>query len=158
MSRLIEEKKITGVLASADINAGIDCDSINIKNASHAAFICVFGPSYAGANGAVLKLYSGATDGTKTTAMTFSYRYGGAAIKSANADDYTAEATSAALQVATATLVSRVLVIEVDTADMTDGHNWLTLEVGAEATGGELTVVAVCDPRYMSPADDTILT
>lgn len=156
--RLYEEKKLVPIFNSADINAGADSDSVHVKNASHAALVCMFGPSLAGAAGAILTLYSGATDGAKTTAMTFAYRYGGAATGSANSDDLTAEATSAALQIATATLLSRMLIIEVDMASMTDGHEWLTLQVGAEADAGQLTVVAVLEPRYASPADDTYLT
>ena len=155
--KLCEEKKLVPILTSADINAGVDSDSINVKEATRITLLCLFGPSLAGAAGAILKLFSGATDGTKTTAMTFRYRYGGAAVKSANADVLGAQATSAALQVATATLASRLLVIEVDAADITDGHNWLTLEVGAEADAGQLAVVAVLEPRYASRAGDTVI-
>ena len=52
----------------------------------------------AGAAGPILKLYSGATNGTKTTAITFKYRYGGAATGSANAYVLGTQSTSAALQ------------------------------------------------------------
>jgi len=156
--RLCEEKKLVPIFDSADINGGADSDSIDVSKASKVALLCMFGPSLAGAAGAILTLYSGVTNAAKTTAMTFSYRYGGASTGSASSDDLTAEATSAALQIATATLVSRLLVIEVETASMTDGHKYLTLQVGAEADAGELTVVAVLTPRYASMADDTVLT
>lgn len=145
------------LLASANINAGVDSDSINMENYHSASFDIVFGPSYAGAAGAIIKLYSGASDGAKTTAMTFAYRYGGAAIKSASADVLSTEATSAALQIATATMASRLLTIEVEAAAMTSGHSWLTLEIGAEADAGEMTIVAHLKPRYASPAATTAL-
>ena len=155
--RLSETYKKVPILASANINGGSDSDSINMANYHSASFDLVFGPSYAGAAGAIVKLYSGASNGAKTTAMTFNYRYGGAAIGSASADVLSTEATSAALQIATATLASRLLVIEVDAAAMTAGHNWLTVEVGAEADAGELAIVATLVPRFASAAAITAL-
>jgi hypothetical protein len=119
-----------------------------MENFHNAAFDLVFGPSYAGAAGAIIKVYSGATNGTKTTAMTFAYSYTGGAIKAASADVWSAWATSAALQIATATLVNRMLRIEVDATAMTSGHTWLTVEVGAEADAGELTITAHLVPRF----------
>ncbi len=157
MARLCDEKKLVPIFASANINAGADSDSIDMKDATHIALLCMFGPSMAGAAGPILKLYEGAADATKTTALTFNYRYGGAAIASANADVLSTEATSAALQIATATLLSRLLVIELDAEQMTDGCDWLTLEVGAEADAGELTVVAVLDTSARSMALDSVL-
>jgi hypothetical protein len=156
--RLSETFKKVPLLASANINAGVDADSINMKDFHAASFDIVFGPSYAGAAGAIIKLYSGATVGAKTTAMTFNYRYTGGAIKAASADILTTAATSAALQIATATMVNRLLTIEVDAAAMTAGHSWLTLEIGAEADAGEMTIMAHLEPRYASAAGITCLT
>ncbi len=155
--RLSQTMKKVPMLASADINAGVDSDSINMSLYSFASFDLVFGPSYAGASGAIIKLYAGASAGTKTTALTFNYRYGGAAIKSASADILSAEATSAALQIATATLASRLLTIEIDAAAIPEGKPYLTIEIGAEADAGELTIVGHLMPRYASAADVTCL-
>jgi hypothetical protein len=116
----------------------------------------MFGPSLSG--NAVLTLYEGAADGEKTSAVTFAYRYGGAATGSASSDVLSTEATSAALTCTGTTFVSRLLVIEVDCASLTDGYDWLTLQVGSEASAGELTVVAVLDSKYQSPALDTVLS
>jgi hypothetical protein len=149
--------KFVPLLSSADINAGVDSDSVDMQGAKSVSFLCVFGPSYAGAAGAILKLYEGATHGTKTTALTFNYRYGGAAIKSASADVLSAIATSAALQIARATMVSRLLVIELNADQLTDGMRYLTLEVGAEADAGEFSVVAIIDPMYLDPSGDSVI-
>ena len=156
--RLSETHKKVPLLASANINAGVDSDSVNMANYHAASFDIIFGPSYAGAAGAIIKLYSGVSVGAKTTAMTFNYRYTGGAIKAASADILTTEATSAALQIATATMVNRLLTIEVDAAQMTAGHSWLTLEIGAEADAGEMTIMAHLVPRYPSAAGTTCLT
>ena len=155
--RLSETMKKVPLLASADINAGVDSDSINMKDYLDASFDIVFGPSYAGAAGAIIKLYSGATVGAKTTALTFNYRYGGGAIKAASADVLSTEATSAALQIATATMVSRLLTIEIDATEMAADHSWLTLEIGAQADSGEMTITAHLRPRYTSAAGVTCL-
>jgi len=151
-----ESKKFTPIFNSADIVAGDDSDSICVKNLSHVTLLCMFGPSLA--DDPVLTLYEGATDGAKTAAVTFNYRYGGAATGSASSDDLSAEATSAALECTGTTFVSRMLIIEIDMNEMTDGYDWLTLQVGAEASAGELTVVAIGEPKYASMADDTLLS
>jgi hypothetical protein len=159
--RLSEKIKKVPLLASADITAGTDSDSINMKNFHAASFDIVFGPSYTeagGTGGAVIKLYSGATVGAKTTAMTFNYRYTGGAIGATDADVLSAFATSAALTCAAATYTSRMLTIEVEASEMTDGHSWLTIEVGSQAGAGEMVIVAHLIPRYSSAADITALT
>jgi len=155
--RTYQEKKLVPLLSSADINAGVDSDSIDMTACPHVCFVLVFGPSYAGAAGAIVKLYEGATHAAKTTAKTFTYTYTGAAIKSASADVLETEATSAALQIATATLLSRMLLIEFDAAEMADGMRYLTLEIGAEADAGQLSIVAIMDPAFRSPALDTVI-
>jgi len=148
--RLYQEKVIMPLLASADIVAGVDSDSINCEGFHHVSFVIVFGPSYAGAAPAEIKLYEGATAGAKTNALTFHYVYTSAAIKAANGDVMAAaETTSAALSIATATMVSRMLVIELDMAEMTTGtYKYLTLEFSNGADAGECVVIAIGYPRY----------
>jgi len=137
------------LLASADIVAGVDSDSINCEGFHHVSFLLVFGPSYAGATPTEIKLFEGVTVGAKTNALTFNYVYTAAAIKAALGDTMAAaEATSAALSIATATMASRMLVIELDIAAMTDTYKYLTLEFSNDADAGELTVVAIGYPRY----------
>src|SRR5574340_736458 len=139
------------LLRSADINAGVDADSIDMSQVKHAMFLLSFG-ACAGAAGPIINVFEGATHGTKTTAKTFNYRYGGAAAGSADADVYTAWATSAALQIATATLANRLLLIELDAADLTDGMRYLTVEIGAEADSGVLHIDAILDTTDQSNA------
>lgn len=146
--RLWEEKKFVPIIRSADINAGLDSDSIYMGNALHVCFLLTFS-ACAGAAGPIIKVYEGAADATKTTALTFHYRYGSAASGSATSDVFTAaETTSAALQIATATLANRQLLIELDAAEMTDGCDWLTVEIGAEADSGVLHATAILEPTY----------
>ena len=159
--RLSEIAKKVPLLASADITAGVDSDSINMARFHYASFDIVFGPSYTevgGTGGAVVKLYSGVTVGAKTTALTFNYRYTGGAIKAASADVQSAFATSAALTCDAATYTSRMLTIEVDAAAMASGHSWLTLEIGNQAGAGEMVIIAHLTPRYQSAAGVTCLT
>jgi len=156
--RFSENKKIVPVLLSTDINAGVDCDSINMKSYHHAAFVVLFGADLSG--DAVLTLYSGATDGEKTSALTFSYRYGGAAVGSANCDVLSDEATSEALTCTGTTFVSRMLIIEIDASSMDTANNeeWLTLSISDAAAAGYCYVVAFLDPRYASSAGNSALT
>lgn len=157
--RLSETMKKIPILSSADIVAGVDSDSINCKHFHDVSFDLIFGSSYSGASGAVVKLFEGATAGDMANALTFNYRYTGGQIKAADADVLSDWATSAALQIATATLLSRLLVIEIDTAAMETGvYSWLTIEIGNESDAGELSILATCTPRYGSMAGKTALT
>jgi hypothetical protein len=149
--------KFVPLLSSADINAGVDSDSVDMQGVQSATFQLVFGPSYGGANPAIIKLYSGATHGAKTTAMTFNYRYGGGAIKAASADVLSDIASSAALSIARATMVSRLLLLEVNADQITDGHRYLTVEVGAESDSGELCIIALLDPMYLDAGGDSVI-
>lgn len=152
--------KIVPLLSSTDITAGVDSDSVSMKGVKSATFQLVFGPSYTeagGTGGAVVKLYEGASHGAKTTALTFNYRYGSAAIKSATADVLSAVATSAALTAAAATYTSAMLLIELNADQMTDGMTHLTLEIGSQAGAGELCIIALLDPMYQSPGGDTVI-
>jgi len=154
---LSQELKIVPLLVSADINAGVDSDSVDMQGMKSATFLCQFFATLAGAAGCIIKLYSGATHGAKTTALTFNYKYGGAAVKSASADVFSAIATSAALQIATATLASRLLIIEANADIIADGHRYLTIEIGAEADAGELAIVALLDPMIKDASGDSVI-
>ena len=147
--RLYQEKQIIPLLASADIVAGIDSDSINCENFHHVSFQLVFGPSTSGATPTEIKLFEGATVGAKTNALEFHYVYISVVIKAASGDVMTTEADSSALSIATATMASRLLIIELDMAEMTTGtYKYLTLEFSNDADAGELSVVAIADTRY----------
>jgi len=154
---LSQELKIVPLLVSADINAGVDSDSVDMQGMKSATFLCQFFATLAGAAGCIIKLYSGVTHGAKTTALTFNYKYGGAVVKSASADVFSAVATSAALQIATATLASRLLIIEANADIIADGHRYLTIEIGAEADAGELAIVAILDPMFKDASGDSVI-
>lgn len=147
---LVETYKVVPVGNDIDINgaAANDCDSINMKNFHRATFLVNYQTIGGAAN--YVKVYSGATDGTKTTALTFRYAFGAAAQGSANCDVLAAWATSANLSVAHATYDNFLLVVEVDASSMTNGHSWLTMSIEDTDTGatGNACVVAVLEPRY----------
>jgi len=154
------EKKIVPILSSSDINAGVDSDSVDMMGVKSATFLLVFGPSYTeagGTGGAVIKLYEGRTHGAKDTALTFNYRYTGAAIKSASGDVLTDIATSAALTAAAATYTNRMLVIELNADQITDGKRYLTIEVGSQAGAGELAIIAILDPMILDAGADSVI-
>lgn len=150
MMRLCESKKIVPIAASADINGGVTGDSINMAGYHHATFI-IQGTTTNWTAGPDIILYSGAADGATTTAMTFAYRKASAAIGAANCDVLEAEATSAELDMG-ADSEGFMVVIEVDAEEMTDGHDWLTISLDADASAGELVIIAILEPRY-PPAD-----
>jgi len=139
--------KVVPIINTADYNAGLDGDSINMGKGHRCTFLLMFG---AITGDAVLKVWSGATDGTKSSALTFTYAVGGAAVGSASSDVLAADATSAALTLTAATYQNKLLVVEIDGSEFDTANNeeWLTVEIGAEADAGILHVVAIVEPRY----------
>jgi len=158
-----EEKKIVPVCVSANIGATTDLDSINMANYHKATFIFTCG-AFTG-NG-TFSFFSGASEGTKTTAVAFKHALGGAAVGTAVAAstascdvlgawaDCPLAASPATFTVAI-TCTTKMVVCEVDAAAMTDGESWLTGVIAA--TAGIVHVTAILEPRYTGNRSVTAL-
>lgn len=158
---LAEKFKIVPVASDMDVSASATnpCDSINMKGYHHATFIVNF--QTLGGAALYCIVYSGATDGALTSALTFRYAFAGAAALAANADVLAATSTSANLEIAHATYDNYMLVIDIDASEMdvANGEEWLTLSFPDTATGatGNLSAVAILQPRYTSDRSATAL-
>ena len=141
-------------------------DSINMKNYHHATFILKF--SAIGGADSHLWAYSGAADATYTSALPFKYAFGGAAIGSASCDVLAAWTSNlsggvpAAVHITNATYSNYMMVVEIDAADMdmANQEEWLALgflDTDGSATGN-VTVIAVLEPRYTKNRSATALT
>lgn len=135
-----------------DYQAGIDGESINTKYSTHVAFLLQFG---ALTGDAVLSIYSGASDGTKTTQETFYYRLAEAAQGSASADVFGAESSGTTLTLTAATYQNKLLLVEIPVGTITDGQPWLTLNLSAAADALNASCVAMLMghryPSYQPP-------
>lgn len=124
-------------------------DSINMKNFHHCTFLVQF-HTIATAS-PVLYVYSGATDGALSSALTFTYAFASATILGTDADVLAAWSTSAALT-CTHTYDNYLLVIEVDAdiMDLANNEEWLTMNLTDPDTGctGNVSVVAALQGRY----------
>jgi hypothetical protein len=139
--------KFVPIINSADINAGVDGDSINMGKAHRVLFVLMFGTLD---GNAVLTVNSGATDGAKTSALTFRYALGSAAVGSASADVLGAQTAVSSLTLTAATYSNKMLIIELE-ADQMDTNNdeeWLTLSLSDAANSGICHAVAIVEPRY----------
>lgn len=155
---LAEKLKIVPVMNSADVSTGTDCDSINMSGYHKATFIFTFG---AVTTDITITPKSGATEGTKTTAVPSRYAAGGAVIGTAVAGstascDVLAAWTATSTTVPLAAASNKFLVVEFDAAAMTDGEEWLTVTVAA-GTGGICHCVAILEPRYSGNRSATCL-
>jgi len=155
---LAEKFKIVPVMNSADISTSSDCDSINMKDYHKATFIFTFG---AVTTDITVTPKSGASEGTKTTAVPSRYAEAGAVIGTAVAGstascDVLAAWTATSTTCACAAASNKMLVIEFDAASMTEGEEWLTLTL-TTATGGICHGVAILEPRYKSNRSATCL-
>lgn len=159
--KIAEKVKPVPILSDGDLAAGasLSCDSINMKNYHRATFLVNF--QDLGGAAAYVLLYSGATDGALTSALTFRYSLGGAAQGSASADIFTTKSTSANLSIAHATYDNYALIIEIDASDMdvANGEEWLTLTFADTDTGstGNVSVWALLESRYASDLTETAL-
>lgn len=153
--RLCEQTKIVPILEPEDHAAGADGDSVSLENYSHVTFIIVFGEL---TGDAVLTINSGATAGTKTTAETFNYRATAADLKNASGDALGTESTSAALTLTAATYEDRMIVVEMDADEFTDGQQWITPNISSAASECFASIVAVLSkPRYAQKTPPTAI-
>ncbi|KKK97323.1 hypothetical protein LCGC14_2653890 [marine sediment metagenome] len=153
--RFSELFSIVHCVKSADHGSGVDSDSINMGQVHNVIFTLSVG-SVTG--DAVLKLYSGATNGTKTTAETFNYRLASADQGTAlTADQYGAWTTSAALTLTAATYDNKILLVELKAEELTDGQEWLTMEISSAASNIFVSVVAYCRGRFQGFNIPTVL-
>jgi hypothetical protein len=142
-----ETQGIVYLAKPQDAGGGIDLDSFKMNNVRRATILLLMEDITVGSP--IVKLYSGATAGTKTTAETFRYRFSDAAIGTAGADTFGDWATSAALTVTHTTYDNFLLVMNIDADQLTDGQPWVTVEIGAEATEFTIAAVALLDgPRF----------
>ena len=146
---LAQAAKIVYVIEPEDHqSSGIDGDSINMSQYNHGCWIFQFGEL---ASDSVLKMYSGASDGTKTTAETFRFRACATDLRATGGDTLGSESTSAALTLLNATYEDRFIVVEMDTDELTEDQYFVTPEI--DSTASTLFVSCVCiltEPRYVS--------
>ncbi len=156
MSHFADRFKIVPVGSDIDLSAAAanDCDSINMKNYHHATFLINF--QTLGGAAIYVALYSGATDGAKTSALTFWYALGSAAQASASCDVLAAWSTvstaASGVTIAHATYDNYLMVVECPATimDLANEEEWLTLSFLDTDTGatGNVSVIAILQPRY----------
>lgn len=158
----MKQLQIIPLLEPADYQAGAqDLDSINM-GLLHKVLILIQLGVVTG-NDAVFKLYSGATAGTKTTELAFKYRKSEADSGNASADKFGARTSIAAgasgLTLGTAAdWDHRTIQIEVMADQMTDGHEWLTVETDdGSASALFMSALAVGFPRFDGDTHTTAL-
>ena len=140
------------MIEPADNQAGaIDSESINMGLLSHVALFLQHGAITG--NDHVIKLYAGATSGVKTTEIGFRYRLSGADYKATNNDQY-GDLTSIAaggtgLTMSAADYDHRVVIVEVDSREMPEGKEWLTVDYDDGSASALLSaMLALGVPRY----------
>lgn len=156
-TRLSESHIFIPVVEAKDYgSAGIDFDSVHIGRLHGLAFAINFG---AITGNSIMKVSTGATEGTKTTDMAFKYRFGGGDYKAASADilgDPTAVA-STGLTLTAATFDHRLVLVEIDVDAMTDAQPWVTLSIDSTATVLLVGGMGVGIPRHKSHSALTVI-
>jgi hypothetical protein len=134
-------------------------DSINMSNYHRATFIIQ--THTLGGGDPVLTVLSGASAAAKTSTLYFKYAFAGSTILGATADVLAADSAPVnTLTIAHATYDNWMLIVEVDAADMdmANQEEWLTLNFAdAGATTGNVTIVAILEPRFTGARSATAL-
>jgi len=159
---IAENYKIVPVMNAADVGIALAGDSIDMSGYHRATFICTFG-AVAGAGGTV-DIYSGATNASLDSALTFSYAYGGAAIGTAVAGSAASSDVLAAWSSGTTAAIGDtahdnymlVCVVDASAMDIASGEKWLTIYPNA-GTSGVCHIVAILEPRYSNASSETAL-
>lgn len=150
MPRISESHQLLPLCEAKDYgSAGVDFDSVHMGRL-HSLSVAIAMGAITG--NSILIVYTGATEGAKTTAIAFKYRFGGGDFKAASADilgDATAVASTGLTMVA-ATFDHRMTVIEIDADNVTDGQPWVTVSVDTTATVFLCGAVGVGLPRHKS--------
>jgi len=156
MVRVSEQKNIVPLVEPQDHqSAGIDGDSFHAGRIHSFAILIQFGQL---TGDAVLTVNSGATAGTKTTAETFTYRLADAAIRSATADTYGAFTSSASLTLTAATYQDKLLIVEMDSDQLTTDQPWVTINLSSAASALFVSAVAVCQARFEANIPLTLIS
>ena len=125
--------------------AGIDSDSVDMGDVHDLRIALVFGQI---TGDSTLKVYSGASTGTKTTAETFKYRLASGDFKATSADVPGTWTSSASLTLTAATYDHRLLEVYVRPDALTAGQNWVTVEISNTANPMNVGAVGVAHVRY----------
>jgi hypothetical protein len=159
MPRLSERQNIVFLVDPQNHqSAGIDGDSFHVGRLFSFSIVVQFGEL---TGNAVMSLYSGATNGTKTTQERFRYRLADAELKTATGDqwgDLTTIAAGAGLTLTAATYEDKELVIEMEGDEFTDGQPWITLEFTSAASELFVSAVMVGEPRFRANDPVTVIT
>jgi len=154
--------QVIPLLEPADHQAGSkDFDSINMGRLHKVDILIMLGAITG--NDPVIKLYSGATAGTKTTELAWKYRKSSADTPAANADVFGARTAVAAGGTGLTFADSgdynlRTLWIEFFADQMTDGHEWLTVETDdGSASVLLMAAIGIGWPRYAGDTHQTAL-
>ena len=146
--RFSENHGIVSVLQPGDHQAGADGDSFQLGPVYRHATIIIVMEDITTA-GPEVKVYSGATAGTKTTAENFHIRKSTADHATDGADVFGAFSDSEDYSLTHGDDEDRMLVIEIDAAELTDGQSWVTLNVDADADEFTACAIAILsEPRY----------
>lgn len=148
--RFSERLKIAALTESADVTtSGVDSYSVHTGKIHTGCWLVNFGSVTADDT---LKVYTGASQGTKTTAVAFKYRLAAADTKNALSDTFGAftDVASTGLTLTAATFDHKLVVVEIDSQAIDDDKPYVTLEIAGSATTQNVSIVFVGEPRFAS--------
>lgn len=145
--RFSERFKVSALTESADVtSAGVDSYSVHMGKLHEGCWLLNFGAVTADDT---LKVYVGASQGTKTTAVAFSYRIAAADTKAALSDTFGAftAVASTGLTLTAATFDHKLTIVEVDSQAIADATPYVTLEIAGSATTQNVSIVFIGEAR-----------
>ena len=141
--RFSERFKMAALTESADVTtSGVDSYSVHFGKLHSGCCMINFGAVTADDT---LKVYVGASQGTKTTAIAFRYRLAAADTKAALSDTFGAitAVASTGLTLTAATYDHKLVLVEIDSQEIADATPYVTLEIAGSATTQNVSVTFI---------------
>lgn len=140
----------------ATATGNVELNSVNMALYDHAAFVLQFASTYAYVSAPVLTIESASSDSGDSADVTFHYRLStGSAASLSTAGIYSVDATSSALTLSSGgDYAGHTLILEVDAEELRSTsagvvYNWLTVDLGTNASTGTMAAYAILsNPRY----------
>lgn len=148
--RFSERFKISALTESADVTtAGVDSYSVHMGKLHEGCWLLNFGAITADD---ALKVYVGASQGTKTTAIAYKYRLAAADTKAALSDTFGAftDVASTGLTLTAATFDHKLMIVEIDSQAVADATPYVTLEIAGSASAQNVSIVFIGEARFAS--------
>jgi hypothetical protein len=154
---IAESAHVVPLIYPKDVTGGATGETFCMRDWSHATIIVVIGATAGALTDFVVSECTG-KDAAGATAIAYSYYACETTGAAANCDVLGTVAAATTAGISLSETDNIFYVIEIDASQLTDGYEWIYVNVTSAAAANFLCAVAVLTgPRYAGPASRTVL-